>query len=245
MLLLGCFWQLSLDFKPDSVPQSELIRAGLGIGNPGFGIDFGFVYRPLDYFTISGSINDLGFINWKNNVTNLTNDVSFTFEGIEVDLLEEDEGDEGSDPIEAIKDSILNQMDLYVSNDPYTTMLAGSFHLGAAYDLTEKVRLGMVNRTRIYKAKFYNQFTLSANVQPIRAFSASLSYSVIGNNFTNIGLGLSMYAGPFNLYIITDQLPSATLIPKTMQSVNLRFGLNLVFGCSKKKKALKDQPLID
>jgi len=234
----------SIEFNIDDVETSDLIKTVIGLGNPGFAVDFGFQYRPLDYLTVSGSINDLGFIRWKNNVTNLSNDGAFTFEGIEIDILSSEADDETS-PVDEIIDSLTSQMDFYVSNNPYTTMLSGGFHLGAAYELNEKVRFGVVNRTKVYKAKFYNQFTLSANVQPIRAFSASLSYSVIGKNFANIGIGLSMYAGPFNLYFITDQLPSATLIPSSMQSVSFRLGMNLVFGCSKKKKAMGDRPLID
>jgi len=234
----------SIEFNIDDVETSDLIKTVIGLGNPGFAVDFGFQYRPLDYLTVSGSINDLGFIRWKNNVTNLSNDGAFTFDGIEIDILSSEADDETS-PVDEIIDSLTSQMDFYVSNNPYTTMLSGGFHLGAAYELNEKVRFGVVNRTKVYKAKFYNQFTLSANVQPIRAFSASLSYSVIGKNFANIGIGLSMYAGPFNLYFITDQLPSATLIPSSMQSVSFRLGMNLVFGCSKKKKAMGDRPLID
>ncbi len=233
----------SIDFDSD-ILESEIISTALGFGNPGFGIDFGFQYRPLDYLTVSGSINDLGFIKWKNNVTNLANDGAFTFDGLAIDILG-DGGDDEQTAVDQMIDSLSSQLDFYVSNDPYTTMLSGGFHLGAAYELNEKVRFGVVDRIRIYKAKFYNQFTLSANVQPIRAFSASFSYSVIGNNFTNIGLGLSMYAGPLNLYFITDQLLSAALIPSSLQSLNFRLGMNLVFGCSKKKKEMGDRPLID
>jgi len=80
---------------------------------------------------------------------------------------------------------------------------------------------------------------------PIRMFSATLSYSIIGKNYTNFGLGLSLRLGPFNMYFITDQTPSGYLLPETINSVNFRFGLNLAFGCSKIPKKLKDRPLID
>ena len=231
-------------YLDDNVATPDLISTALGFGNPGFAVDFGFLYRPMDVLTLSGSINDLGFISWRKNVVNLTNQGGFTFDGLEFDILGNGQGDNGDGPLNEIMDSLTSQLDFYASNDPYTTLITGSFNLGAAYELSEKVRFGVVNRTTIYKYKFYNQFTLSANVQPIRAFSATASYSVIGGNFANLGLGLSMYLGPLNLYFITDQIPSAALIPTSIQSVNFRLGMNMVFGRSKRKQALKDQPLI-
>ena len=114
-----------------------------------------------------------------------------------------------------------------------------------AYDLTEKVRFGVVARTRIYDYNFYNQFTLSANVQPISMFSASLSYSIYNGNYSNLGLGLSLRAGPLNVYFITDQAPSAYFWPQEFSSMNFRLGINIVWGCRKGPRALKDRPLID
>jgi hypothetical protein len=142
-------------------------------------------------------------------------------------------------------DTLMNQMDFYVSNDPYTTNLSGTLRVGAAYELNPAVRFGLATSTMVYNSRFYNQVTLSANVQPIRAFSASLSYSIIGKNYANLGFGLSLKAGPFNFYFITDQVPSAYLIPKSIQGMNFWLGMNTVFGCSKKKaKKPDDLPLI-
>jgi hypothetical protein len=128
---------------------------------------------------------------------------------------------------------------------PYTTALSGKIYLGVAYELNKKVKFGFVTRSRIYNYRLYNQYTFSANVMPIPMFSASLSYSIIGKNYTNFGLGLALRLGPFNMYVITDQVPSGYLLHESFNSVNFRFGLNLVFGCPKMSKRLQDRPLID
>ena len=74
--------------------------------------------------------------------------------------------------------------------------------------------------------------------------SGSLSYSMYGNNYMNLGLGLSVRGGPVNIYFITDQAPSAYFWPKEFSSLNFRLGLNLVFGCDASGRK-KDRPLID
>lgn len=223
---------------PDLLTPSGLSVLA-GTKNPGFAIDLGFNYVPIEKLNVSASVVDLGFIRWKNYVYNFQQNLDYTFQGIELKL------DEDYSPGEGLLDSLQNDMRVKVTKEPYTTMLRGKVYLGVAYDLTERVRFGGVFRTRIYNYKFYNQYTISANVQPISMFSASLSYSIYNNSYMNLGLGLSMRAGPLNLYFITDQAPSAYFWPQEFTSLNFRFGLNIVWGCSKIPKGMKDRPLID
>jgi len=211
----------------------------LGTKNLGFGIDFGFNFNPIENLSISASVNDLGFIRWKNNPYQLKQDGTFGWEGVEVTL------EEDWDPGEILLDSLKNQMNFTSEQKPYTTLLSGKVYLGVAYELNDMVKFGFVTRTRIYNYHFFNQYTFSANVMPIQMFSATLSYSIIGRNYINFGLGLSLRLGPFNMYFITDQTPSGYFLPETINSLNFRFGLNLVFGCAKIPKKLKDRPLID
>jgi hypothetical protein len=219
------------------------ISTMMGKGNLGLGLDLGVSYPVLEKLTVSASLTDLGFIRWKRNIYNLKQDGQFSFDGIEMNLLDRNGGD--SNMVNQMMDTLMNQMDFYVSNDPYTTNLSGTLRVGAAYELNPAVRFGLATSTMVYNSRFYNQVTLSANVQPIRAFSASLSYSIIGKNYANLGFGLSLKAGPFNFYFITDQVPSAYLIPKSIQGMNFWLGMNTVFGCSKKKaKKPDDLPLI-
>lgn len=211
----------------------------LGIRNMGLGVDLGFSFSPIENLSLSASANDLAFIRWKNNAYQLKQDGAFAWEGVEVTL------EEDWDPGEDILDSLESQMKFTSVNEPYTTFLSGKVYLGAAYELNDKVKFGVVDKVRMYNRQFYNQLTLSANVMPIQMFSASLSYSIIGKDYLNFGLGLSLRLGPFNMYLITDQAPSGFFFPDQINSLNFRFGLNLVFGCAKIPKKLKDRPLID
>lgn len=227
---------------PDEVNADfikENIGTFLGTGNMGFAVDFGFNFNPIENLSISASVNDLGFIRWKKNAYQLKQEGTFGWEGVEV-ILEED-----WDPGEELLDSLKSQMNFTSESEPYSNFLSGKIYLGAAYELNDMLKFGIVARTRIYNYHFFNQYTFSANVMPIPMFSATLSYSIIGKNYANFGLGLSLKLGPFNMYFITDQAPSGYLMPETINSLNFRFGLNLEFGCGKVPKKLKDRPLID
>ncbi len=242
----------SLDF-PEFGNPVDFIKNNtgvpLGTGNPGFAVDFGFQYRPIDFLSVSASVNDLGFIRWRKESYTLEQNGRFVFEGVEVDPSSTLFGGKGSDGGSSfgdeLLDSLTNQLDITVTRSPYTSMMTGKAYLGVAYEPLEWLRVGVVDRIKIYNYKMYNQFTFSANVQPIRMFSLSLSYSIIGNYYANLGLGLSLRAGPFNLYFITDQGPGAYLLPQTINSFNFRFGMNIVWGCAKIPKKLRDKPLID
>jgi hypothetical protein len=228
---------------PDEIPAGLFSGDGLGVigglKNPGFAVDLGFRYVPVENLSVSASLIDLGFIRWRNYAYNFLQDLDYSFKGLEFKI--EDEYDPG----EELWDSLKNDLKVKVSQDPYTTMMTGRVYLGVAYDLAERVRFGGVFRTRIYDYKLYNQFTVSANVRPLSFFSASVSYSVYGNSYMNLGLGLSMRLGPFNMYFITDQAPSAYFWPEEFASLNFRLGLNIAWGCRAIPKAMKDRPLID
>ena len=65
-------------------------------------------------------------------------------------------------------------------------------------------------------------------------------------SYKNLGLGLALKLFPFNFYIITDTAPSIVFWPTEAKYLNLRVGLNIMFGGKQKKKApVFDMPLVD
>lgn len=215
------------------------LKTILGLRNPGLAIDFGFNYHPVEKISISASVIDLGMIFWRSEAYQFSQTMDFSFGGLELSL------DDDFDPGQELLDSIENSVQFTAEKKSYATLLTGKVYYGFAYEPTEKVRLGFVGRTRIYNYNFSNEFTFSANVMPISMFSASVSYSIYNGYYHNLGFGLWTRLGPFSIYMITDQMPSIYLIPKSINSLNFRIGFNLVTGCRKKSKKMKDLPLIN
>jgi len=59
-----------------------------------------------------------------------------------------------------------------------------------------------------------------------------VSYSYNWYSFNNVGFGLSLQSRKCQFYLITDN--ALIVRPLSAKNLNLRFGFNLFFGCSKK-----------
>ncbi|MFP4023640.1 MAG: DUF5723 family protein [Thiohalospira sp.] len=229
---------------PAYIENSEtdsLIDLALLHQNMGFGIDIGLYYKPIDKVALSLSLIDLGYIKWDNDVTNLQLKGEYSFKGIDVsDEIGSEETDE--DPFEQVIDSLENSFTISNQSNSYTTGLGTKIYVGASYFVSPKFDVSFLSRSYIYNDYLNQAFTFSANVRPVNGISASLSYSIMNGTYNNIGFGLVLGGAPLQLYIITDNASAALWGHKT-SAVNLRFGLNVAFGCRQKTKK-QDKPLL-
>ncbi|MEE4198048.1 MAG: DUF5723 family protein [Bacteroidales bacterium] len=224
----------------ENAESDSLIDLALLHQNMGLGIDLGIYYKPLDDLALSLSIIDLGYIKWDKDVTNLELKGSYSFKGVDVsDEIGADESEE--DPFEQALDSLENSFTVSNQSSGYTTGLGTKIYLGASYFVSPKFDVSFLSRSYIYNNYFNQAFTLSANLRPVNGISASLSYSIMNGTYNNIGLGLVLGGAPLQLYVVTDNVSAAFWGHKT-SSVNLRFGLNIAFGCKHKKN--QDKPLL-
>ncbi len=239
------------DFRFDDVAVQDSGISSVDIvrmltGNKGLAIDLGAHFKPIDNLTISGSLIDFGFIRWKNNTYNITQDAEYIYEALEVDISEPDV------TFDNFLDTLENTFVFSSTEKPYTSFLAGKLYLGASYQIIEEIGAGILLRSEMFKGHLREQLTLSANFYPIKMVAASLSYSMMNRTFNNFGFGLSLKPGPFNIYVVSDNIPltfaveqsSNIPIPNKARTLNVRFGINFIFGCSKEKSKTKDLPLI-
>lgn len=202
-------------------------------GNAGFAIDLGATYRLMDEVTLFASITDLGFIGWKEDVYNITMDGDFEFEGI--DLSASLDHNDDSDPADNLLDSLQGIFNLDDTRNSFNRGLPARIYLGGSYELNQMLSFGLLSRSEIYNGRFEQAVTLSANSNLGRWLSASMSYSVMNNSYSNLGLGLALRGGGFQLYVVSDNLPAA-FMPHRSKNANVWFGLNLVFGHRKDRQ---------
>ena len=211
---------------------SGLINAG----NNGVAIDIGGSYKYTDKIAFSSAILDLGFISWKNDVRNYKkDDFKFTFSGVDLGNFFSEDTSGGSSQ-QAIMDSLEAAFKVNESTDAYQTWLNAKVLLGATYKLTKNHTAGALIYTEFAKGNIRPALTLSMNTKVQRWLSASLSYSVYNRSFANVGLGLSLNAGPVQLYVVTDNI-LAPIVPQAVKNAHLRFGINMTFGRKKKEAA--------
>ncbi len=193
--------------------------------NRGIAFDFGAIYELTDKISFSASIIDFGFINWKNNINNLSLKGSYTFSGININNI-----DSIGEGFGEMTDSLENKFKSSSSNDKYRTWLDTKIYLGANYKLTKKIDFGFLYKSFFYDRKIHQSLTLSANTNFTKWFALSFNYSMMNYSYNNLGLGFGIKLGFFQWYLLTDNL-SVALWPKKSKTVNLRTGINFVFGC--------------
>jgi hypothetical protein len=233
----------SIDFDR-TLNSTEIIQSTLS--NVGLGLDLGIQYALTDKISLSGSLLDLAGIRWSANTYSFRQNASYVYKGIEINP-----GDT-TGATEVFIDSLKNVFRFSPTLDPYYTMLPVKLYAGGTYQVMDQIGFGILSRTEYYKKRLREQVTLSANFSPLQILTFSLSYTLFNHTYNNFGFGFSARFGPFNLYLISDNISTHyavdqsnhMILPYNNRVMNLRVGLNLVFGYHKDKKKAGDLPLV-
>lgn len=197
-----------------------------GLNGFGMGVDLGAEYKWHD-FNFSAAVLDLGFINWNNTATASTCGVrEFQTSRYEFDLNDDNAGQSEWDNM---RDDLtaLYQLDDLGNTGSRTTALAATLNFGVQYTfpLYRPLSFGLVNSTRLQGDYTWTDFRLSANVRPVKCFSASANMSV--NTFgTGFGWLLNYSFGGGNIFVGMDH----TMGKLAKQCVPLNSNAKFNFG---------------
>ena len=213
---------ISLD---ESIPVNELI---FNRKNPGVSFDLGIIYPYSDKLTLSASLLDLGFIWWRSNLNNVSAGGNFNFTG----TIGSTGGSE--DYFRSVARAIVDSLDMKLEGSKYISMLPLHFIAGADYKITNNIKAGVVFDGVVYRSRFNPSVTLMGQYQPLENIGIMASYTIQYNSFSNVGLGLVLGRDPVQFYILSTNVIGMVDLLNT-RSINLRFGLNINFGCNLKE----------
>lgn len=233
--------QLYYDYDNDSLVFEDTVYEDIDIKqvimnrkNPGTAIDLGAVYKFSDKITFYGSVNDIGFIRWKDNVNSIQLKGDYYWDGwhdFRPALMENDSLiDETTNNY---VDSVIRLFDPKFQEEYYTQWLTPKFYLGGMYKYHEKLSFGLLLRGDIFQHRLHGGVTLSANSQLTKWFAASLSYTYQNNSFNNFGAGLVFKIPWFQFYLVSDNV-NGFIWPQATRNINFRMGINFLLGCDKK-----------
>ncbi len=241
--------------NPDSVEvNEEKLKSPdffLSTSNFGMGIDAGALYNISHSLTLSAFITDIGYIRWKNDVTTMKAEGQFEFSGLNVkDVVN---GTKTFDELtKDLLDSLKNSFVRVHDNQPFKTYLTPCFGLGASYNITKSLGLGLLSRTYFSSGEVKEAITFSANLNAGNVFSATAAYTATNYSYDNFGAGLAFRTGFLQFYILADKIPvmwnkiisggTTIPLPASWNLLNLRFGVNMVLGNRIKKKT--DRPML-
>lgn len=216
-----------LEFDDDKIDTKFFMNTS----NLGFGIDLGGEYQLTDKIQLHASVLDLGFIRWGTNTHRFTQNTTFDWEGADIsNSMNENDPNYRSldDAFEDLLDSLKNDFRLTNNSGAYTTMLQAKFYAGATYQLHDMVNVGGVFKGIVMNKRFYPSLSVSANARLLRNVSASIAYTAMRGDYTSLGAGITAKLGPFQLYAVADNLLAVNYT--AAKNVNMRFGINLLFG---------------
>lgn len=209
--------------------------------NHGFAVDAGIIYDYSEKIQLSASLVDFGFIRWRKNINVITQQEDFVFQGVDLNNYLQTGND--VDFLGALEDSISSNFRLTGTTDPYFAMLPVRAFAAIDYKWNKQISLGAVAEGEILSGRLYPSLTLTAISRPVEWFSASLSYSLMDRWFTNLGFGIVLGNKSQQFYFVTDNIPinyvreleSGLLWPFSARTMNLRFGINIIFGCKQER----------
>jgi len=202
----------------------------LNRGNPGFGLDFGLIYRYNNEITLSASVLDLALVRWKTDLNNVHGEGEFAYTGTDFSL-----EITSREFLNEMLDSILNSIDVSTTQNPYTYFMPTQVFLAGSYRYSEKLSLGLVNRNVIYRSKLHSSFTVSAQTNLAERLLGTVSWSYLNNSLLNFGVGIAWHSKGIQFHAVTDNL-LGFFYPFDTRTLNLRFGFNLLLGCPRNKR---------
>jgi hypothetical protein len=231
--------------------KSGIIDFVTGKKNMGFGFDIGATYDITSKFVVSAAITDLGYIKWKQDVINFQIKSQYEFNGL--DMIDVLNGTKTFDELgKAELDTLKDSFKVTDSSNSFTTYLPVGVSLGANYKLTKRFSVGVLSYSRFIGKQLKEAVTLSGNLNLGNAFSTTLTYTIANHRYDNLGAGIAFRPGIFQFYMLVDRIPvmwnnikfdsSSIPLPTSLNTINLRIGMNLAFGNRVKKKA--DKPML-
>ncbi|MCM1336991.1 MAG: DUF5723 family protein [Candidatus Amulumruptor caecigallinarius] len=207
---------------------------GTGINGFGLGFDLGAAYTLNADWSFSAAVQDLGFIHWANDMLASTNGVQTFQTAVHTFSADGDAPNSFDNEWKKIRNELSALYELNDCGDAggRTTGLNATINLAAQYTLPyyRKLTFGLLNSTRIAGKFTTTDFRLSANVAPVKVFSAGANFAV-GTYGCSFGWMLNAHPKYFNFFIAMDhtlgKLAKQGLPLSSNGSINM--GINFPF----------------
>ena len=180
-----------------------------GFGLNGFGIafDFGACYRLNDDWNFGLSVLDLGFINWKNNMLATTGGKKTVTTDDYVFSADDDASNSFSNEWDRFTEgmSSLYELEDKGNQGSRTRALGATVNVSAEYSCPfyRPLTFGLLNTTKIQGDFSWTEFRLSANVAPVKFFSATVDVAE-GTFGPAVGMLLNLHPKHFNFFVGMD-----------------------------------------
>ena len=232
---------------PDSAQQNDnkyLKSLIFNTANKGFALDFAAKYQYRYNISFAAGINDLGFINWKSNITNYTSNISnVNFDGFHAEnFFQNDTSTDYS--TKNYTDSLKKKMQLVKNYNNYSTAIPINFFAMAPYGIGIHHKFSAQFNWYSFANSQSKALSLCYQLKLGKHLSVAATYTGKSRSPFNLGGGLIFQFLNMQWYFVTDNWWAAVR-PLDSKNVNLRFGMNIVWGDANKKYDDAPKPMME
>lgn len=189
-------------------------------GNTGVALDIGGTYRLNSNYTVTGSIVDIGFINWNEDIENeIIADTSFVYTGLA-------DFDDVGNIRTTLEDSLFDKFDTDKNFEAYRSWLPTTAYANWIYHYGPNTDIYATVGSRYIQRQFKMMYGLGVNQKFGRAFTASLSATKLPQQFLNMGAAFAVQGGPVQMYMAVDHIINFS-VPDA-KAIDFRFGMNFI-----------------
>ncbi|MDR0414167.1 MAG: DUF5723 family protein [Prevotellaceae bacterium] len=216
------------NFSINELTDAKLSSYKFDAGNAGVAFDLGGSWDlpSVKGLNVSASALDLGFINFKGDkIENSSGSSSeLTFDGVSIS---------GGDFATSLLDSVEQKAIVKSSKgSSERKWLSPTVYAGVSYEVWKYLNVGALLGYRFSQQDKLPLAAVSVNTQGLPVnLSASYSYY---NRLNNVGVGVLFGHKIVQLHVIADNLLAINY--KKAQNVNLRVGVNFLFGKDRSKR---------
>ncbi|MCF8364443.1 MAG: DUF5723 family protein [Bacteroidales bacterium] len=201
--------------------------------NKGFAFDLGGQYMINQDFRVFASLLNIGSIKWTENLKNfktLSPEQTFSFDGFDIqEFFENNEFD--NQRVDEILDSIVDEIGIRETAEPYKTKLAPQLNLGGHYYLSPKDQFSVLFRNQFLKTKDWTTVSIGYTRMLGEHVNLMVSNSFFTDSYFNPGIGFAAGIGPVQLYLINENIVAPFMLNNSNVFL-VRFGINLIFNKS-------------
>ena len=197
-------------------------------GNPGFAVDFGFVYKITNKIVLSASVVDLGNIQWKKDVRTLNQESTYRYNPADLSNSYSEELKNYVSPsnvFDSVKENFRQSFKIIETDISYSQSLPYQLYLGAKYNLTDKLTIGFVFSQQSFRQFNQQLYSTSINSRLYKKISLSGSF-IVEENDIFFGFAGNANVGPMQLSISANNI-SGIVNPSNVYSTIVQLGLKL------------------
>lgn len=215
----------------------------------GAAFDLGININVLPMLGINVSFTDMGFMRW-NKGKEYDMGLHANWKAIEmkygdyVDANGQWDGNKFNDKMKEIGQQIQDSLyTLGMGKQGFTSALSPKMHIGIDGKFVDnKVGVSLYSKTQLYNKRLMEELTIGVTARPCNWFNAAITYSLLNGQWSNLGAGLGLRLGPFQLTASMDYIPLVYAYKKDIKyalpyktpGVNANLGLAIVWGWKKK-----------